>query len=49
MTSAIDAPKTSPQELVARVLAALERGEEEVLADDISRNVKAGLNAEPPV
>ncbi len=49
LVSSFNAPKTSPQDIVARVLAALENGEEEVLADEVSRNVKAGLNAEPPV
>jgi NAD(P)-dependent dehydrogenase (short-subunit alcohol dehydrogenase family) len=49
LVSTFNAPKTSPEDIVARVLAALENGEEEVLADEISRNVKAGLNAEPPV
>ncbi|WP_020176927.1 SDR family oxidoreductase [Methyloferula stellata] len=49
LVSAFNAPKTSPEDIVARVLTALENGEEEVLADEVSRNVKAGLNAEPPV
>jgi NAD(P)-dependent dehydrogenase (short-subunit alcohol dehydrogenase family) len=49
LVSSFNAPKTSPEDIVARVLAALENGEEEVLADEVSRNVKAGLNAEPPV
>jgi NAD(P)-dependent dehydrogenase (short-subunit alcohol dehydrogenase family) len=49
MVSAINAAKTSPQDIVARVLAALEKGEDEVLADDTSRNVKAGLGAERAV
>ncbi len=49
MASKIDAPKTSPEDIVARVLAGLENGDEEVLADEVSRNVKAGFNAEPAV
>jgi NAD(P)-dependent dehydrogenase (short-subunit alcohol dehydrogenase family) len=49
MASKIDAPKTSPEDIVARVLAGIENGDEEVLADELSRNVKAGLNAEPAV
>jgi NAD(P)-dependent dehydrogenase (short-subunit alcohol dehydrogenase family) len=49
LVSAINAPKTAPEDIVARVLTALENGEEEVLADEVTRNVKARLNAEPPV
>lgn len=49
MTSGIPGAKTSPEDIVARVLEGLENGDEEVLADAISRSVKAGLNAEPPV
>jgi NAD(P)-dependent dehydrogenase (short-subunit alcohol dehydrogenase family) len=49
LTAGFDRAKSDPADIVARVLAALENGEEEVLADEISRNVKAGLTAEPPV
>jgi NAD(P)-dependent dehydrogenase (short-subunit alcohol dehydrogenase family) len=49
LTVGFDRPKSDPADIVARVLAALENGDEEVLADEISRNVKAGLSAEPPV
>jgi NAD(P)-dependent dehydrogenase (short-subunit alcohol dehydrogenase family) len=49
MASKIDGAKTSPEDIVARVLAGLENGDEEVFADELSRNVKAGLSAEPPV
>jgi hypothetical protein len=34
---------------VREALDALERGAEEVLADDITRQVKPGLSAQPPV
>jgi hypothetical protein len=34
---------------VSRTFDALEAGKEEVLADEITQQVKLGLNAEPPV
>lgn len=46
MTAAIDAPKSKPEDVVYRTLDALEAGQEEVLADELSRNVKSGLSAE---
>jgi NAD(P)-dependent dehydrogenase (short-subunit alcohol dehydrogenase family) len=49
LTRDIDAPKSTPDQVVARVLDALEAGAEEVLADDISHQVKRGLSAEPGV
>jgi len=45
----IDAPKSSPEEIVRTTLAALERGEGEVLADETTRQVHRGLSAHPPV
>ena len=45
----IDAPKSSPEEIVRTTLDALERGEEEVLADEITRQVHRGLSADLPV
>ena len=45
MTKGLDAPKASPQDVVAQVLAALESGADEVLADDLSRQVRQGLAA----
>ncbi|AXQ28422.1 SDR family oxidoreductase [Solimonas sp. K1W22B-7] len=48
MVAGIEAPKASPADVVAQALAALEAGGFEALADDISRQVKAGLNAQPP-
>jgi short-subunit dehydrogenase len=44
----IDAPKSSPEEIVRTTLDALERGEGEVLADEITRQVHRGLSADPP-
>lgn len=46
MTAAIEAPKSKPEDVVRITLDALEAGQEEVLADDLSRNVKAGLSAD---
>ena len=46
MTKGLDAPKASPKDVVAQVLAAVEAGQEEVLADDLSRQVRQGLAAE---
>lgn len=45
MTAKINAPKSRPEDVVAQVLAALEAGESEVLADAVSHQVKQGLSA----
>jgi hypothetical protein len=44
-----DAPKNSPEEIVRTTLDALERGEGEVLADEITRQVHRGLSADLPI
>ena len=44
----IDAPKTSPDEIVARALEALAAGLDEVLADERTRMIKQGLTAARP-
>jgi NAD(P)-dependent dehydrogenase (short-subunit alcohol dehydrogenase family) len=49
MTRDIPMPKTPPELVVQRALDALEAGADEVLADDITRQVKQGLAAEPAV
>ncbi len=49
LVAQVDAPKSRPKDIVARILEAIEAGREEVLADDTSRHVKAGLAKEPPV
>lgn len=49
MTHGIEVPKAAPADVVALALAALEAGDEEVLADDTSRGVKRGLSAQPGV
>lgn len=49
MVSHVDAPKSSPADIAARTLDALAKGELEVLADETSRQVKAGFGATPAV
>jgi short-subunit dehydrogenase len=49
LTSGIDMAKSTPDEVVARTLDALEAGEEEVLADAITQQVKQGLSSTPGV
>jgi hypothetical protein len=44
----VDAPKSSPEEIVRMTLNALERGEGEVLVDEITRQVHRGLSADLP-
>ncbi len=45
MAKEVTAPKASPTDVVRLTLEALEAGEEEVLADEVSRMVKQGLSA----
>ena len=45
MVAAIDAPKTAPADVALAIVSALQNGEDEVLVDDISRQVKQGLGA----
>ena len=47
MTASLAIKKTTPQAVVSATLAALERGETEVLADDRSRDVKNRLREDP--
>lgn len=47
LTKDLDVPKTTPEAIVAAALDALEAGESEVMADDMTRKVKAGLSATP--
>ncbi|MBT9500954.1 MAG: SDR family oxidoreductase [Burkholderiaceae bacterium] len=49
LTRGMDMPKTTPDEVVQRALDALEAGADEVLADEITQQVKRGLSAEPGV
>jgi NAD(P)-dependent dehydrogenase (short-subunit alcohol dehydrogenase family) len=49
LTKGLDAPKSTPEAIVKEALDALERGEGQVLADEITRQVHRGLSAEHPV
>lgn len=46
MVRHVAAPKSQPDDVVKQVLAALEAGKAEILADEISRQVKKGLAAD---
>ncbi|WP_336698157.1 SDR family oxidoreductase [Curtobacterium sp. USHLN213] len=45
MTADLDVEKADPADIVAAIYEALEAGEHEVLADQVSRDVRAGLSA----
>lgn len=49
LTHGIDMPKATPEAIVARAFDALEAGADEVLADEMTQQVKRGLSAEPAV
>lgn len=49
LTHGIDMPKSTPQAIVTAAFDGLEAGAEEVLGDDITRQVKQGLTAPKPV
>ena len=46
MARDFQAPKSRPEAVALQALAAVELGREEVLADEVTRNVKLGLSAE---
>jgi NAD(P)-dependent dehydrogenase (short-subunit alcohol dehydrogenase family) len=48
LVRSVEAPKTSPENIVTRALDALEAGQEEVLADDMTKQFKQGLTAARP-
>lgn len=48
LTRGLDAPKSSPEDIVARALDALEAGQHEVLADALTQQVKKGMTAPIP-
>ena len=48
LTNGFDVPKSSPEAIVKRALDGLEAGLEEVLADEFTQQVKAGLTAARP-
>ncbi|MBB3225171.1 SDR family oxidoreductase [Pseudoduganella umbonata] len=47
MTAHVPGPKAAPADVVRQALAALEAGAAEILADDLTRQVKRGLSADP--
>lgn len=49
MASGVPMPKTSPDEVARIVFDALELGQSEVLVDDVTRQVRAGLAANPAI
>jgi NAD(P)-dependent dehydrogenase (short-subunit alcohol dehydrogenase family) len=49
MAQGIPSPKSTPGDIVARAFDALEAGADEVLADELTQQVKLGLSAEPGV
>jgi len=49
LTKGIEAAKSTPEAIVRAAFDGLEAGASEVLADDISRAVHAGLTAQPPM
>ena len=48
LVRALDAPKTSPEDIVKRALDGLEAGLAEVLADERTRLTRQGLTAATP-
>ncbi|MEO3929800.1 SDR family oxidoreductase [Micromonosporaceae bacterium B7E4] len=46
MAAHVDAPKVAPEDVARQALDGVEAGAFEVLADDVSRQVKGGLSAE---
>ena len=48
MTRGLDAPKSSPADVARGTLEGVEAGAFEVLADDISRQVKQSLSSATP-
>jgi NAD(P)-dependent dehydrogenase (short-subunit alcohol dehydrogenase family) len=48
MVADVQAPKSQPADVARQVLRAVASGQEEVLADEISRQVKASLSSNSP-
>jgi hypothetical protein len=48
LTRGFDVPKSSPEEIVKRALDGLESGVDEVLADELTLQVKLGMTSERP-
>ncbi len=49
LTRGFDAPKLSPDFVVARAFEALENGDSEVAIDDLTQQIKRGLSNEPGI
>jgi NAD(P)-dependent dehydrogenase (short-subunit alcohol dehydrogenase family) len=49
MAAGIDAPKTSPRSVAVQALDGIEANALEVIADELTRQVKAGLAADPAI
>ena len=49
LTKGLEMPKEMPEAIVERALQALEAGAHEVLADEMTKQVKAGLSAEQAI
>lgn len=48
LTRGFDVPKSSPEDIVSRALDGLEAGQQEVLADELTQQVKQGMTAPTP-
>lgn len=44
LVSSFDVPKNDPRQVAREILDGIERGDAEVLADELTRNVKASLS-----
>jgi len=49
MVRDVAAPKSKPEDVARQTLEALEAGQSEILADEVSRRIKQNLSAEPGV
>jgi NAD(P)-dependent dehydrogenase (short-subunit alcohol dehydrogenase family) len=49
LTNGFDVPKSSPEEIVKHALDGLESGLDEVLADEVTLQVKQGMTAARPI
>lgn len=47
MAANVTSPKVAPADVARQAIDGIEKGALEVLADDVTRNVKAGLSADP--
>lgn len=49
MARGVPGDKASPDDIARMTLSALEAGQSELLADDVTQSVHAGLTAHPPM